>query len=324
MQEKNHFSDAFPQAMEAPAHPVPRPTEQSIPEPQTDKQKAVLETLQAGVEGILTSEGYQAYLRTMAKFHQYSFANSLLIHAQNPDATRVAGYRKWQELGRQVRKGETAIKIFVPFKKKMEDPDTGEERSYVTGFGLGNVFDIASTDGEPLPERPPIIESTESSEIAAEVNRRASRFLIDRGLLMESKSFHGSALGFWNPNKHQIVIKRSTMIDEETGEEVPTGDPLNILKTKTLLHEGAHYLANHGNRDDRQDAEVVAESSAFVALQHFDIDTSNYTFGYVAGWGKAANRLRVNLGEVQRVSNTLISAIEGAEPTETDSDVDGR
>ena len=123
---------------------------------QTLKQRHVIDILQRGVEGILTSAGYQAYLRTMAKFHHYSFANSLLIYAQKPVATRVAGYRAWQSLGRQVRKGETGIKIFVPFTKRLDDPETGEEDKRVTGFGVGNVFDVSSTDGEPLPERPAI------------------------------------------------------------------------------------------------------------------------------------------------------------------------
>jgi len=188
----------------------------------SDKQRQTLDVLQAGVEGIMTSEGYQAYLKTMSRFHQYSFANSLLIHAQNPDATRVAGYRKWQEVGRQVRKGEQAIKIFVPFKKRIEDPDTGETEGYrVTGFGLGNVFDVSSTDGEPLPERPNAIESTEVTDVSREVNKRLSRWLIDEGVTMESKEIHGSARGYWSPHDKKIVIRRGpTEIDEATGRGI--------------------------------------------------------------------------------------------------------
>jgi antirestriction protein ArdC len=286
---------------------------------QTEKQRQVLDTLQRGVEGIMTSDGYQAYLKTMAKFHQYSFANSLLIHAQNPDATRVAGYRKWQELGRQVRKGEQALKIFVPFKKKMEDPDTGEEGYRLVGFGVGNVFDVAATDGEPLPERPPITESTDANDVSREVNRRLSRWLIDEGLLVESKDIPGHAKGYWNPAKRQIVIRQGPReVDEETGEEYYQGDPLNVSKTKTLAHEGAHFIANHNGEIDRKDAEVVAESAAYVALQNFGLNTANYTFGYVAGWGEDPKRLRANLTDIQRVSNVLISAIEGTEARDTD------
>lgn len=281
---------------------------------QNEKQRQVLETLQAGVEGILTSEGYQAYLQTMAKFHRYSFNNSLLIHVQNPDATHVAGYNRWKDLGRQVRKGEKAMKIFVPYRRKVEDPDTGEEDYRVTGFGIGNVFDIASTDGEPLPEPPRVIESTEVNDVSREVNKRLSRFGIDSGLLMESKDFPGGAHGFWHPYKRQIVIRSAAYFDEESGEERYLVDPLNVTKTKTLTHEMAHFVADHKGADDRHDAEVVAEGSAYVALKHFGLDTDNYSFGYVAGWAGDAKRLRANLGETQRIANILISAIEGTEP----------
>lgn len=281
-----------------------------------DRQRQVLQLLERGTEALLTSEGYQAYLKTMARFHRYSFANSLLIHAQHPDATRVAGYRAWRSLGRQVRKGERAIKIFVPFRKKREDAETGEECCYVTGFGLGNVFDVSSTDGEPLPERAPLIESTEVTDVSREVNKRLSRWGIDEGIIMESRELHGHAHGLWNPRNRQIVIRRGTNIDEN-GEEYPLVDPLNIGKTKTLAHELAHYIADHKNGDDRRDAEVVAESAAFVALEHFGLHTENYTFGYVAGWAGWAGwagdmgRVRANLGEVQRVAAILITAIEG-------------
>jgi len=307
---RQQLHEALP---EPPISEAPRPSSAPVDifDARTDKQKQVLDTLQAGVEGILTSEGYQAYLKTMSKFHRYSFANSLLIHVQNPEATHVAGYQKWKQLDRQVRKGEKAIKIFIPFRKKTEDPETGEERWRVTGFGLGSVFDISSTDGEPLPEPPAITESHEVTDVSREVNKRLSRYLIDQGLLLESKDFPGHAHGFWNPTKNQIVIRQNKDVD-----------PLNISKTKTLLHEGAHALANHQNADERQDAEVVAESAAYVAFSHFGVDTANYSFSYVAGWGQDAQRLRKNLGEVQKISNVLISAIEGTEPTEPDNDLD--
>ncbi len=276
-----------------------------------DRQRQVLQLLEQGTEAVLTSAGYQAYLKTMARFHRYSFSNSMLIHAQNPDATRVAGYRTWQSLGRQVRTGEKAIKIFVPFRKKREDAETGEDAYRVTGFGLGNVFDVSSTDGEPLPERAPLIESTEVTDVSREVNERLSRWGIDEGIILESKELHGHAHGFWNPTNRQIVIRKSAADVDENGEEYPLVDPFTISKTKTLAHELAHYIADHKNGDDRRDAEVVAESAAFVALDHFGLSTPNYTFGYVANWAGDMGRVRANLGEVQRIAAILITAIEG-------------
>jgi len=260
--------------------PVPEPSSQTASavdlfDAQTLKQRQVLDILQRGVEGILTSEGYQAYLQTMAKFHHYSFANTLLIHAQNPEATHVAGFRTWQAMNRQVRRGETSIKIFVPFKRKVTDEATGEEDYRLTGFGVGSVFDLVQTDGEPLPEPPRVVESTEVNDISREVNKRLSCFLIAEGLVLESKPFLGTARAFWNPGKRQIVIRQDHDVD-----------PLNVQKTKTLAHEAAHFLAEHNSAGDRQDYEVVAESSAYVALSHFGLDTANYTFGYVATWGR--------------------------------------
>jgi N-terminal domain of anti-restriction factor ArdC len=296
---------------EEPAQPLVRETPQrtasaiELFDARTDKQRQVLDILQRGVEGILTSEGYQAYLQTMAKFHQYSFANTLLIHAQNPEATHVAGFRTWQAMNRQVRRGETSIKIFVPFKCKITDEETGAEEHRLTGFGVGSVFDLGQTDGEPLPEPPRVVESTEVNDVSREVNKRLSRYLIDEGLLLESKPFLGSARGFWNPGLRQIVIRQDKDVD-----------PLSVQKTKTLAHEAAHFLAEHNGAGDHQDYEVVAESSAYVALSHFGLDTSNYTFSYVANWGRDMNRLRANLGQVQRISNQLISAIEGTQPGE--------
>ena len=254
----------------------------------------------------------------MSRFHRYSFANSLLIHAQNPEATHVAGYRTWQELGRQVRKGEKAIKIFVPYFRKGEDLITGEEERHLVSFGVGNVFDIASTEGEPLPEPPRVIESTEVTEVSREVNKRLGRWGIAEGLLMESKDFPGNARGFWNPAKRQICIRKSSYVDEETGEEHDLVDPLNVTKTKTLAHELAHYAGNHNGQMDRQDAEVIAESAAYVTLNRYNLDTATYSLGYVATWAGDANRMRANLTEVQRISNALITAIEGIDAPPAD------
>src|SRR5215218_5239024 len=122
-----------------------------------ERLAAVLATLERGVEAMLTSDGFAAYLRAMARFPGYSARNVALIHAQRPDATRVLGYRAWQALGRQVRRGERGIRLLAPYRRtigdtKGEGDEAGDERATViTGFGVATVFDIAQTDGEPLP-----------------------------------------------------------------------------------------------------------------------------------------------------------------------------
>ena len=104
-----------------------------------------LRQLEAGIDAILESDGYQRYLAAMGRFHRYSYGNILLILAQQPGATRVAGYRRWQALGRQVRRGERGITIITPRFSQEKDPDSGEKREVLAGFGTGTVFDIAQT-----------------------------------------------------------------------------------------------------------------------------------------------------------------------------------
>jgi antirestriction protein ArdC len=254
------------------------------PSPSTNDRRAeLLVTLEQGVERLVTANEFQAYLRMQARFHPYSFGNVLLIAAQRPDATLVNSYKRWQTLGRQVRKGEQGIRIFVPYRRTASDPETGEPTDRVTGFGVGSVFDVTQTDGEPLPTPPPISEDTSSHGIARAVNQRLSRWLIGEGLLLESKDFPGNAHGFYHPAKRQIVVRRSVGQDAD-GQEYRLVDPLNVQKTKTLVHEAAHYVADHRGSVDRRDAETVAEGAAFVVMAHHGLDTAGYSFPYLATW----------------------------------------
>jgi len=272
------------------------------------RRAEVLATLERGVERVVTAEGFQAYLTMQAKFHAYSFGNVLLIASQRSDATLVNSYRRWQALGRQVRKGEQGIKIFVPYRRAESDPETGEPTERVTGFGLGTVFDVAQTDGDPLPTPPPISEDTSSHGVARAVNLRLSQWLIDEGLRLESKEFPGHASGFYNPTKRQIVVRRSVGQDED-GTEYRLVDPLNVQKTKTLVHEAAHYVADHRGNVDRRDAETVAEGAAFVVLAHHGLDTGAYSFPYLATWARDLAVLKRNLTAIQQTATMLIGAI---------------
>jgi len=280
-----------------------------------DRRAELLATLEQGVEDLVTAEGFQAYLRMQARFHPYSFGNVLLIAAQRSDATLVNSYRRWQSLGRQVRKGEQGIRIFVPYRRTASDPETGEPIDRVTGFGLGTVFDVTQTDGAPLPTPPPISEDTSSHGVARAVNRRLSQWLIDEGLLLESKEFPGNASGFYNPTKRQIVIRRSVGCDED-GQEYQLVDPLNVQKTKTLVHEAAHYVADHRGGIDRRDAETVAEGAAFVVMAHHGLDTAGYSFPYLATWAQDTAVLKRNLTAIQQSAATLIGAIDQTPPSD--------
>ena len=116
-----------------------------------DKTRELLGDLKEKVENIQSSEEFKKILKTMAQFHSYSWCNTLLIWAQRPDSTRVAGYRKWQKLSRQVKKGERGIAIFAPMKIKVKDSDNEDEEDWILRFRVVHVFDLSQTEGDPLP-----------------------------------------------------------------------------------------------------------------------------------------------------------------------------
>jgi antirestriction protein ArdC len=263
-----------------------------------ERVSAAVETLEHGIDSILTGEDFAAYLKTLAQFHQYSFGNVMLIRMQRPDATRVAGYRKWQELGRQVRKGEAGIKILVPHLQRIKpDTETGEEIPDIRrlrGFGVGTVFDVAQTDGEPLPEPPRPGELSSSSEHGAALTAGVMQFLQEQGVPVVREDTR-PAHGYYDP------INRTIGLDERLeGNQA----------AKTLVHEAAHFVASHTLGMDTRDAETVAESAAFVVLNHAGIDSSEYSFAYVAHWAQDRTVLKRNLDAIQKTAHHLIDALE--------------
>ncbi len=291
------------------AHIEPTPvvataTEQPLFDTRNERQRQVLQTLEQGTEAILTSAGFASYLRMLGTFHSYSFTNVILIGAQYPNASLVNSYDRWSELNRQVRKGEKGIKIFFPIFRTREEPDpaTGEleKKRILSNFGIGNVFDVAQTDGDPLPEPPAITELTGTDDVVTAINLRISRYLMDDGITLSSEDMDGGKRGYWNPPKRKIAIRTSTTIS-----------PLAIGPTRTLVHEAAHYFADHRGNIARDDAECVAEGAAYMTMSHFNVDTGTTSFPYLAGWAQDKDVLRRNLSEIQKIGTGLISAIEG-------------
>ena len=257
-----------------------------------------MELLEAGINQILDSESFADYLRAMSRFHSYSANNVMLIRWQFPGATKVASYPKWKALGRQVRKGEKGILIFVPFKRKFEDDD-GNEFTVVKGFGTGYVFDISQTDGDPLPTVP-IFDLEDETEVGNVLAERLKLFLQQEGVELVTEDTK-PAKGYYAPSKKLIALD----VDLK-------GDQL----VKTLTHEVVHYIADHNGFTSREDGETVAEGSAFVVLNHFGIDSSDYTFGYVAHWAEDKEVLRRNLVAIQKSSKLVINAIEELQDTD--------
>ena len=275
---------------------------------QDDRVKNALETLEAGIHAILDSDHFAAYLRTMARLPQYSFGNLVLIHAQHPAPTMVAGYRRWQELGRQVKKAERGIKILVPhiYRGKRtgegtseKDHESGDEQEPGTktlrGFGVGTVFDVSQTDGPPVPEPPPVEMIDGASDMGMRLYGDLLDFLETNGISV-SREHTEPANGYFQPATNHVAIGYHIDGDQAT---------------KTLTHETAHVVAGHTLGMNGQDIETVAESAAFVVLTRYGVDSSGYSFPYVARWARDRTTLKRNLDTVQHVSSTIIAALEG-------------
>ncbi len=245
----------------------PHPGPEGELSPREQNLLQALELLVQGFDEITESDGFQRYLQTMSRFHKYSYGNVLMIMTQRLDATRVAGYRQWQQLNRQVKRGEQGIKILVPHKQRIRDAkDDAEDESevmYVTrGFGVGTVFDISQTEGEPLPAPPRPHELEGESTSAFWLAGQLRDYLEDKGVLLQLTELDGPK-GTYHPTLKRVQLQVGMSADQTA---------------KTLAHETAHFGAEHTPGIHRKDAETVAEASSFVVLHHYAIDTSDYSF----------------------------------------------
>lgn len=265
-----------------------------------DRLKEVMDRLQEGTEAVLTSEGFSSWLKLLSHLHQYSYSNVILIHAQKPDATIVNSYDRWKQLGRQVNKGEHGLKIFFPIFRKYEDQDTGEKKRSVVSFGVGNVFDVSQTSGDPLPKQPIVEDSdTREDDHSRSIYSKIRSHLKDQGVELMELALPSTIGGYYSPGLREIVINRDRSLT-----------PQSYTKVRTLVHEAAHFTAGHGIGDDRHDAEAVAEGSSFATLYHFGLSYPEHSFNYVASWARDPEVVKKNLSAIQTTTHTLITAIE--------------
>lgn len=264
-----------------------------------ERLAAALALLDAGIGAIVDGASFRAYLATLARFPTYSARNVALIHAQRPDATRVAGYRAWQALGRQVCKGERGIRILAPYRRVLaegdEQGDADERGALVTGFGVATVFDLAQTAGAPLVEAPAPHLLAGASDAAAWLWDRLAAFLAAEGLAL-AREETGRANGYYAPALRRVAVHARLAGDQAT---------------KTLAHECAHHVAGARAGVNTVDAETIAEGTAFVVLHHFGVDAGDYTFPYVARWAKDRATLTRNLEAIRAVAYTLIHVATG-------------
>lgn len=284
----------------------------------------MIERIDEGVKAVFQSEKYKEYLKFASKFTDYSARNTLLINLQRPDATLVAAYGKWKQLGRQVERGQTGIEILAPvayktnqvleterpavdeFGNQLYNPDGTEKMETVekpmTGLAFKKVyvFDVSQTSGKELPD--PVTELTGDIDSARKEAVFAALKKVT-GIDIEFKDIKGGAKGYYNATNNEIVIK-SGMSDAQT--------------LKTAFHEAAHNLLHDPakdivtNKSPRNEKEVQAESVAFIVAEKFGLDTSEYSFPYIASWseGKQLEQLKNALQEIQSAAKKISTEIE--------------
>ena len=288
----------------------------------TEKQRVqeLTDKLEQGLQDLFNSDSYCNYLRTMSKFHNYSFNNTLLIAMQKPDATLVAGYKAWQKnFERHVNKGEKAIRILAPAPYKIKEerdkidpvtqellldkdgnPQKEEVEITIPAFRAVSVFDLSQTDGKPIPE-------LTAKELLSDVEGYQDMIRAVEAISpvpIELEEIAGDSKGYYDREAKRIAVQEN-MSESQT--------------LKTMIHEVAHSKLHSKEveqdeqmRKDRNTKEVEAESVAYTVCQHFGIDTSDYSFGYIAGWssGRDTKELRSSMDTIRKTASELITGIE--------------
>ena len=288
-----------------------------------EKLKEITDRLEQGITELFDSERYKEYLRVMSKFHNYSFNNTLLIAMQKPDASLIAGFSAWKNnFGRNVMKGQKGIKILAPspfkIKKEMEkiDPQTGkafigkdgkpvteEKEITIPAFKVVSVFDVSQTEGREIP-------NIAVNMLTGDVEHYKDVFAAlekTSPVPVGFEKIEGGAHGYYHLEDKRIAL------DEGMSE---------LQTLKTLIHEIAHAklhdidlnapLEDLENRPDRRTREVQAESIAYTVCQHYGLDTSDYSFGYVAGWsaGRELSELKSSLETIRSTAAEIINSID--------------
>ena len=291
----NHYSGVIDMASLTESPPARRSSRSS------DRARALrrqiderLELLATAVDEVRASEMFRQYLDVQARFHSYSWHNSLLILSQCPSARRVAGFQTWRKLGRHVRKGEKGIAIFAPcpWKRTETDDDGNDVERQGLYFKVAYVFDVSQTDGAPLPE----VEVPDVRAAADTLLAVLERAATQRGIAVNYTEIESGTYG----------VSKGGTIDIATGHA--TGQ-----QAKTLAHEIAHEAMHQKNRPDaltRSVAELEAESVAYVVCTHFGLDVEVRASRYIVIWDGNAQALRESLERISMTARDIIDDVE--------------
>lgn len=284
-------------------------------EKQAEQLKEITDKLEQGVSDVFSSDNYKQFLDTMAKFPRYSVNNNILIMMQKPDAQMCQSFTGWKEMGRFVKKGEKGIKILAPApytiqreQTKLDDrgnpmldkdgePIMESVEIKVNAFKVVSTFDVSQTEGKELP-------TLGVDELTGGVDGYGTFLEALKEVCpvpMTFENIEGGAKGFYSQTEKRIAIQEG-MSEAQT--------------VKTAIHEMAHQklhaIENNGPKQTRGSKEVEAESVAYTVCQHYGIDTSDYSFSYVAGWseGKEMPELKASLDTIRRAASEMITAID--------------
>ena len=326
--EKADFDAAAPgqrtaQTAEQPQEPRPVIPIVLTSEKPAEKLKEITDRLEQGIAELFDSERYREYLKVMSKFHNYSFRNTVLIAMQKPDASLIAGFSAWKNnFGRNVMKGQKGIKIIAPspYKIKQEmqkidphtqkpiigkdgKPVTEEKEVTIPAYKVVSVFDVSQTEGKELPD-------IAVDELTGDVDRYKDFFAAlekTSPVPIAFENIEGGSHGYYHLEDKRIAINEG----------------MSELQTlKTAIHEIAHAKLHdidlNAPKDeqqphvDRRTREVEAESVAYTVCQHYGLDTSDYSFGYVAGWssGRELSELKSSLETIRSAAAEIINSID--------------
>ena len=265
-----------------------------------NKTKELFDKIVEGVNNIISSGEFERFLKFSKNFHQYSFNNIVLIYSQMKEATQVAGFKKWQSMGRKLKKGVHGIQIIYPIKRKytkiiegqdslLDDNNKEQEVEYMT-YRYTYVYDISQTVGKPLP--------LENNALNSDNKKEFYKFLKTFSpYKIEEEDIFGTAKGYWIEKEQKIIIKKSLSIDD---------------KVSVLLHELTHaFYDDFDYKEDRNLSETFVESVAFIVADYFDLDTSLCSFEYIASWVGEDTKIILELGnKIQKCANSFIKKLE--------------
>lgn len=272
-----------------------------------NKTKEIFNKIIDGVNNIISSGEYAKFLKFSKNFHNYSFNNMVLIFSQMEDATQVAGFKKWESMGRKLKKGAKGIQIIYPIKRTYKTTtiegqssliDENEQKEKETKQTTVNyltyrptyVFDISQTVGEPMPLEDKRLKSNNMKDFFDFLYSYSPFPILEKDEI-------GDAQGYWSPKNKHIILKKSLSIDD---------------KVSVLLHELTHALYDDFNyKEDRDLSETFVESVAFIVADYFGLDTSTCSFNYITSWANGDTKVILELGDkIQKTANDFIKKLE--------------